>query len=65
MNKEDSLPFLSAARSYFNNGAMRSYKFRKAQLQKLKQAILDNEAAINAALYNDLKKTCPPMPALL
>jgi len=57
MNNENSLPFLSAARSYFNNGTTRSYEFRKAQLQKLKQAILDNEAAINAALYNDLKKS--------
>ena len=57
MTNENSLPFLSAARSYFNSGATRSYEFRKAQLQKLKQAILDNEAAINTALYSDLKKS--------
>lgn len=47
---------LSAARRYFNSGATRTYAFRKAQLQKLKQAILAHEAAINQALYQDLKK---------
>jgi len=57
MNNENSLPFLSAARSYFNSGATRSYKFRKAQLQKFKEAILSNEGQINQALYTDLKKS--------
>ena len=57
MNNENSLPFLSAARSYFDSGATRSYKFRKAQLQKFKEAILSNEGQINQALYTDLKKS--------
>ena len=57
MGNENSLPFLSAARSYFNSGATRSYEFRKAQLQKFKKAILANEAQINQALYTDLKKS--------
>ena len=57
MDNENSLPFLSAARSYFNSGATRSYEFRKAQLQKFKETILANEAPINQALYADLKKS--------
>src|SRR5438105_9478110 len=57
MDNENSLPFLSATRSYFNSGATRSYEFRKAQLQKFKETILANEAQINQALYADLKKS--------
>jgi aldehyde dehydrogenase (NAD+) len=57
MNTDGSLAFLTASRDYFESGATRSYAFRKLQLQKLKQVILENEAAINAALYSDLKKS--------
>src|SRR5258705_5680777 len=57
MDNDNLLPSLFAARSYFNSGATRSYAFRKAQLQKFKQAILANEGAINLALYQDLKKS--------
>ena len=57
MNNENLLPSLTAARSYFNSGATRSYEFRKAQLQKFKLAILANEDGINKALYTDLKKS--------
>jgi aldehyde dehydrogenase (NAD+) len=57
MNTDGSLAFLTASRNYFESGATRSYAFRKLQLQKLKQAIVENEAAINAALYSDLKKS--------
>jgi len=57
MHNDNSLPYLSAARNYFNSGATRPYAFRKAQLLKYKQAILDNETAINQALYQDLKKS--------
>lgn len=57
MDTGTSLPFLSAARNFFNSGATRSYEFRKAQLQKFKQAVRENEAAINQALYQDLKKS--------
>lgn len=48
---------LHASRQYFSSGATRSYAFRKAQLQQLKQVIMANEAAINQALYADLKKS--------
>ncbi len=48
---------LSKARQYFNSSATRPYAFRKAQLQKLKQVIIANEAGINQALYTDLKKS--------
>jgi aldehyde dehydrogenase (NAD+) len=48
---------LPGTRHYFNSGATRSYAFRKAQLQKLKEVILANEAGINKALYDDLKKS--------
>ncbi|MEO5595086.1 MAG: aldehyde dehydrogenase family protein [Chitinophagaceae bacterium] len=57
MDNDTVLPALSAVRNYFNSGATRSYAFRKAQLQKLKQAILSNETGINQALYQDLKKS--------
>ena len=57
MSNETVLPSLITLRNYFNSGATRSYEFRKAQLQKLKQAILANEDGINKALYADLKKS--------
>ena len=57
MNNDGSTEWFTASRHYFQSGATRSYAFRKLQLQKLKRAILDNEAAINTALYSDLKKS--------
>jgi aldehyde dehydrogenase (NAD+) len=57
MDNDHLLPSLSAARNYFNSGATRTYGFRKAQLQKLKQILLAHEADINQALYDDLKKS--------
>jgi len=48
---------LAALRACFNSGNTRSYAFRKAQLEKLKAVIMANEAAINQALYQDLKKS--------
>src|SRR5437762_12492634 len=57
MDNENHLPSLLAARSYFNSGGTSSYAFRKAQLQKFKQVVLANEAAIYQALYTDLKKS--------
>ncbi len=56
MENDNILASLSALRTYFNSGAARSYAFRKAQLQKLKAALIANEKAINEALYADLKK---------
>jgi aldehyde dehydrogenase (NAD+) len=48
---------LQPMRDYFNSGATRSYDFRKQQLQKLKQAILQHQDAIAEALYHDLHKS--------
>ncbi|MFI5133131.1 MAG: aldehyde dehydrogenase [Chitinophagales bacterium] len=48
---------LQALRSYFNSGATRTYTFRKEQLKKLKQAILDHEKDLYDALHADLKKS--------
>lgn len=44
-------------RSYFESGATRPYSFRKAQLEKLKEALLQYETALHDALYADLKKS--------
>ena len=41
---------------YFDSGATRSYSFRREQLKKLKQAILQHEKELYAALQDDLKK---------
>lgn len=43
-------------RSYYESGATRSYEFRRQQLQKFKQAVLDHEEEILQALFADLKK---------
>jgi aldehyde dehydrogenase (NAD+) len=43
-------------RSYFESGATRSYDFRKRQLQRFKQAIIEHEEEILQALFTDLKK---------
>lgn len=44
-------------RAHFDTGQTRSYAFRIEQLRKLKQAILQREEAIYAALHQDLKKS--------
>ena len=43
-------------RQFFNSGKTKAIDFRIAQLKRLKQAILDNEAEILAALKADLNK---------
>ncbi|MBS1607992.1 MAG: aldehyde dehydrogenase [Bacteroidetes bacterium] len=48
---------LATMRDYFESGATRSYAFRKEQLKKLKQALLNHEQDIYDALYADLKKS--------
>src|SRR5688572_14026431 len=47
---------LSVLRQYFDSGVTRSYQFRREQLQKLKQAVLNHEQELYDALYTDLKK---------
>ncbi|MFT3826536.1 MAG: aldehyde dehydrogenase [Chitinophagaceae bacterium] len=48
---------LARLQRYYESGATRSYAFRKQQLQKLKNALLQHETAIQQALYADLKKS--------
>ena len=48
---------LKQMRQYFETGATRSYTFRKNQLELLKQAVIDHEEEIYAALFADLKKS--------
>lgn len=48
---------LERQRTYFNSGATLSFQFRKAQLKKLKDAILVHENELYDALYADLKKS--------
>jgi aldehyde dehydrogenase (NAD+) len=48
---------LENLRRYFDSGATKGYTYRKEQLKKLKQAILDNEQELYNALYADLKKS--------
>jgi aldehyde dehydrogenase (NAD+) len=51
------LPSLNTLSSYFKSGATKSYTFRKEQLKKLKQSILNHEQDLYDALYADLKKS--------
>lgn len=48
---------LEKMRRHFDSGATRSYAFRKAQLKRLKTAILEHEQELYDALYADLKKS--------
>ncbi|HRO44858.1 aldehyde dehydrogenase [Agriterribacter sp.] len=54
MNATEALQLI---RTYYNSGATRSCSFRKLQLKKLKQALLQHEQEIYDALYADLKKS--------
>lgn len=44
-------------KAFFNAGHTQSYAFRISQLKRLQQCILQQEQAIQAALYQDLKKS--------
>ena len=48
---------VEAQRAYFRTGATRSPSFREASLRRLRQAILEREDDINAALRADLNKS--------
>jgi aldehyde dehydrogenase (NAD+) len=48
---------LEGLRTFYRTGATKSYSFRKEQLTKLKQAILQHEDELYTALYADLKKS--------
>jgi len=57
MNMIDISTVYQEQRRYFETGATRSIDFRKEQLRKLKAAVLEHEAEITAALYQDLRKS--------
>ena len=57
MTKEQIAAIVETQRTYFRSGATLPVEFRIAALKKLKQAILDNEETIAAALYSDLGKS--------
>ncbi len=48
---------LRAMRKYFDSGTTLPYRFRKEQLQILRSAVSGYEDRLNAALYQDLKKS--------
>jgi len=48
---------LSVMRQFFDSGVTKSYQFRKDQLLKLKQAVLNHEQELYDALFADLKKS--------
>jgi len=48
---------VQAQRDFFRTGKTLDVKWRKEQLKKLKQAVIDNEEALEAALYEDLGKS--------
>ena len=57
MNKESVSVIVENQRAFFNSGATRPVSFRKAQLKKLRSAILAHEEEILAALMTDLSKS--------
>lgn len=48
---------LQSMQAFYHSGKTRSYEFRKTQLEALQQAVINKEAAINKALYDDLGKS--------
>lgn len=48
---------LQDLRKFFESGATKSYEFRRTQLALLRNAILQHEKELHAALYTDLKKS--------
>ena len=52
--KESIHPIVLNQREFFNSGATLDIKFRKAQLKKLKEMIINNQELIIQALHEDL-----------
>jgi aldehyde dehydrogenase (NAD+) len=52
-----TLPELDTLQNFFKTGVTKPASFRKKQLKKLQQCIIDNEQEIYKALYTDLKKS--------
>ena len=57
MNPQEISQLVSDQRTYFASGATADVNDRIAALKKLRAALLENEAAIAAALYSDLGKS--------
>lgn len=55
--KEDIHNIVLAQKEYFLTGETLSIKFRKEQLKKLRQAILDNQDKMAKALHEDLSRS--------
>lgn len=55
--KQDIHEITLSQREFFLSGKTLSYKFRKEQLKKLKQAIIDHQSALAKALYEDLGRS--------
>lgn len=57
-NYKEKVEFLiKNQRDYYRTGATRSFKFRKAQLEKLRKLVKDNEKEINEAVKDDLGRS--------
>ncbi len=52
----DLKSLVASQRTYFNSGATKNVKFRKAQLAKLKNLITEKESQFIEALHQDLRK---------
>ncbi|MEO5561838.1 MAG: aldehyde dehydrogenase [Chitinophagaceae bacterium] len=48
---------VNALRQYFDSGATKSESFRREQLKKLRESIMNHEQELYDALYSDLKKS--------
>ncbi len=57
MNKDQLLTQLQQLRSYHQTGITQPVDFRKQQLSKLKQSVLEHEEELYTALLSDLKKS--------
>lgn len=55
--KEDLQSICSAQKEFFASGITRSLVFRKEKLKKLRQLIVENDAAIVESLFKDLHKS--------
>lgn len=54
---ENVLHNLQQVKAFYATGATKDYSFRKAALEKLRQALLQHEEELMQALYKDLKKS--------
>ncbi|MBM7649210.1 aldehyde dehydrogenase (NAD+) [Bacillus ectoiniformans] len=55
--KEEAAALINRQKEFFHTGKTKEISFRKKQLLKLKQVIVENEQEILDALYKDLRKS--------